>query len=144
MKTKRLCVRNLASGLLQNGQELENWQWRHNFPTWRRRQIFFDVILFPLSSLVTGPSFTSISYWFWSYDNFFYKGLTRTPEIGNTPVWVLPNIWRLEQVRDTKIDTNVSNKMLLNAAKCQSYNFCRFWVIMGKPRYTIVIRVNHK
>ena len=24
---------------------------------------------------------------------FFYKGLTRNPEIGNTPVWVLPNIW---------------------------------------------------
>ena len=24
----------------------------------------------------------------------FYKGLTRNLEIGNTPVWVLPNIWR--------------------------------------------------
>ena len=33
---------------------------------------------------------------------FFYKGLTRNPEIGNTPVWVLPNIWRLGQVMDTK------------------------------------------
>ena len=25
----------------------------------------------------------------------FYKGLTRNPEIGNTTVWVLPNIWTL-------------------------------------------------
>ena len=25
----------------------------------------------------------------------FCKGLTRNPEIGNTPVWILQNIWRL-------------------------------------------------
>ena len=43
---------------------------------------------------------------------FFYKGLTRNREIRNTPV---------------------SNKMLLNAAKCKGYSFYRFWVIKGKP-----------
>ena len=43
-----------------------------------------------------------------------YKELTRNPEIGNTPVWVLPNIWRLGQVRNTEFGTNVSNKMLPN------------------------------
>ena len=59
--------------------------------------------------------------------------MTRNPEIGNTPVWVLPNIWGLRQVRDTKFGTNVSNEMLLNAAKCQGYSFYRFWVIKGKP-----------
>ena len=48
---------------------------------------------------------------------FFYKGLTRNPEIGNTPVWDLPNIWRLGQVIDTKFGTNIFNKILLNAAK---------------------------
>ena len=64
---------------------------------------------------------------------FFYKGLTRNPEIGNTPVWVLPNIWRLGRVMDTKFGTNVSNRMLLNAAKFQGYSFYRFWVIKGKP-----------
>ena len=48
---------------------------------------------------------------------FFYKGLIRNPEIGNTPVWVLPNIWILGRVRDTKFGSNVSNEMLLNAAK---------------------------
>ena len=64
---------------------------------------------------------------------FFYKGLTRNPEIGNTPVWALPNIWRLGQVMDTKFGTNVSNKLLLNATKFQGYSFYRFWVIEGKP-----------
>ena len=53
----------------------------------------------------------------------FYKGLTRNPEIENTIVWVLPNIWRLGQVRNTKFGTNISNKMLLDAAKCQGYRF---------------------
>ena len=64
---------------------------------------------------------------------FFYEGLTSNPEIGNTPVWVLPNIWRLEQVRDTESSTNVSKEMLLNAAKCQAYSFYHFWVIKEKP-----------
>ena len=66
---------------------------------------------------------------------FFYKGLTRNPEIRNTPIWVLPNIWRLGQVMDTKFGTNVSNRMLLNAAKCHGYRFYRFWVIKGKPTW---------
>ena len=34
---------------------------------------------------------------------------------------------------DTKFGTNVSNKILLNAAKFQGYNSYRFWVIKGKP-----------
>ena len=49
---------------------------------------------------------------------FFYKGLTRNPEIGNTTVWVLPNIWGLGQIRDTKFGTDISNEVLLNAGKC--------------------------
>ena len=64
---------------------------------------------------------------------FAYKGLTRNLEIVNTPVWVLPSVLRLEQVRDTEFGPNVSNKMLLNAPKCQGYGFYRFWVIKGKP-----------
>ena len=64
---------------------------------------------------------------------FFFKGWTRNLEIRNTPVWVLFNIWRLWQVRDTKFGTNVPNKMLLNAAKCQGYSFYGFSFIMGKP-----------
>ena len=62
---------------------------------------------------------------------FFYKSLTRNLQIGNTSVWVLPNIWRLGQVRDTKFGRNVSNKMLLNAAKYQGNNFYHLLVIKG-------------
>ena len=64
---------------------------------------------------------------------FVYKGLTKNPEIGNTPVWVLPKIWRLGWVRNTKFGTNVSDKKVLITAKCQGYNFCCFWVTKGKP-----------
>ena len=63
----------------------------------------------------------------------FYKGLTRNPEIGNTPVWALLNIWKLGPVKDTKFGTIVSNETLLNAVKFQGYSFCRFWVIKEKP-----------
>ena len=63
---------------------------------------------------------------------FVYKGLTRNPENGNAPA--LPNIWWLGyQVRYTKFGRIVSNKMLLNTAKCKRYSFHRFWVIKGKP-----------
>ena len=34
---------------------------------------------------------------------FLYKRLTKKPEIGNTPVWVLLNIGRQEWVRDTEL-----------------------------------------
>ena len=64
---------------------------------------------------------------------YFYKGLTRNPEIENTPVWVLRNIWRLEQIMDAKFGPNISNRMLLNASKFQGYSFYRFWVIKGEP-----------
>ena len=76
------------------------------------------------ANIMTGYGFMTI---------FVYKGLTWNPEIGITPVWVFLNIWRLGRVRDTKFGTNVSNKKLLNTAKCQGYNFYRFWVIKKKP-----------
>ena len=63
----------------------------------------------------------------------FYKELTRNPEIGNIPVWVLPNMWRLGRVRNNKFGTNISNKILPNAAKCQGNSFYRFWVVKEKP-----------
>ena len=49
--------------------------------------------------------------------------MTRNLEIGNTHVWVLPNIWRLGQVRDIKFGKDVSDEMLLIAGKCQDYSF---------------------
>ena len=65
---------------------------------------------------------------------FFYQGLTRNLEMGNTIVWLLANIWRLEWEGNNIFGTKVSNKMLLNAAKCQGYNFYRFRVIKRKPK----------
>ena len=75
-------------------------------------------------SIITGSGVMIIS---------FCKGLTRNSEIRNTPVWVLPKIWRLGRVKNTKLGTNVSNKILLNAAKYQGCSFYHFRVIKGKP-----------
>ena len=69
---------------------------------------------------------------------FVYKGFTRSLEIGNTPVWILANIWRLERVRDATYGANVSDKKLLNTAKPQSYSFYSFWVMKGKITGSIV------
>ena len=93
----------------------------------------FNVVLFPLSRLFTGPSFNTITG-SRVMTIFFSKGLARNPEIGNFVwkiVWGLPNIWRLELVRDTNFGKNVSNEMFLNTAKCQGFSFYRFWVIEG-------------
>lgn len=53
-------------------------------------------------------------------------------EIGNTSVWVFSNTWRLGRVRAIKLDIDVSNKILMNTAKYQSFSFYRFLVIKGK------------
>ena len=55
---------------------------------------------------MTGPEVVTI---------FVYRD---SAEIGNTNVYVLHNIWRLGQVRDTKFGMNVSNENLLNSANC--------------------------
>ena len=116
--------------MFQIGRKLGKWHWRHNLSTWRHCPIF-------LTRLV---SLVKFSYWSKFHVNIngvmtisFYNGLTRNSEIGNTPVWVLRNIWGLGRVRNTKFGKNVFNKVLLNAAKCQDYRFYRFWVIKGKP-----------
>ena len=90
-------------------------------------------------------SLIKFSYWSKFYVNiitgsgvmtiFFYKGLTRNHKIRNTRVWVLPSILRLGQVRDTKFGTNVSNEMLLNAAKCYCYNFYCFELLRDNQSY---------
>ena len=82
-------------------------------------------------SNVFGPVFMSISSLV--LELWQFKGLTRNLEIGNTLVWVLANIWRLGQVRDTRIGTNFFNKMILNTIKFKCYSFYCFWVIKLKP-----------
>ena len=61
LKFYRLCVRNPASGLLQIGYKLKKWQWRLQFAEVTSLSNFFGGFLFFLSSLVTGPSFMSLS-----------------------------------------------------------------------------------
>ena len=122
----------MASGLLkleinwENGSDVSiSWHYIIKF-FWR---CFVSLVNFSYwskfhVSIITGSGVMAI---------LFNKRLGRNLEIGNTPVWVLPNICRLGQVRDTKFGMNISSKILLNAAKCQGYTFYRFWVIKGKP-----------
>ena len=122
-----------ASRLLQIGRKLKNRNdvtifWHDVIVNvfWR---CFVSLVKFSYWSkfhvnIITGSGVTTIS---------FYKGLTRNLEIGNNPVWGLTNFWRLGRVRNTKFAKNVSNKILLNAAKCQGCSFYRFWVIKRKP-----------
>ena len=81
--------------------------------------IFFDVCMFLLSSLVTGPSFMSISCLVLA---FFCKGLTRNPEIKIPPSEFCPISGGWDES-----STTVLSKMLLNAAKCQGCSFYRFF-----------------
>ena len=94
---------------------------------WRRYFVF--LVKFSYCSkfhinIITGSGVMTIDY---------YKGLTKNPKIRNTPVWVLRNIWILENIRNTRFGSDVPNKILLNAAKFQGYSFYYFWVIKGKP-----------
>ena len=77
------------------------------------RRCFVSLVKFSYCSkfhvnIITGSRIVTI---------FFYKGLTRNLETGNTPIWVLPDTWRLGRVMDNKFGKNVFNRMLLNAAK---------------------------
>ena len=88
--------------------------------------------------------FVNFSYWSKFYVNaitgsrvmtiFLHKGLTRNPEIGNTPVWVLPNIWRLGQVRETKFSKNTPNEFYWMLQNATVTAFTCFWVIKRKPK----------
>ena len=89
----------------------------------------FDVVLFLLSNLVTSPSFMSISslvleLWQFSFIRDWPE--IRKSEIPTSEFCPLSEDW-------SKFGANVSNRMLLNAAKFQGYSFYRFWVIKGKP-----------
>ena len=119
----------------------KKWQWPHNFSTWRYHIIFWRCF----------ASIAMFSYWSKFHVNiiagsgvmitFFFKRLTRNLEIVNTSVGILSNIWRLGQVMDKQFATNVSNKILLNAAKCQSYSFYRVSVIIGKTNRGVEVNL---
>ena len=94
---------------------------------------YFWRCFFLLSSLVTGPSFMSISSLvlvLWQFSFIRDWSEIWKPEI---PLPEFCPISGDRRSRDTKFGNNFSNKTLLNAAKCQGYGFYRFWVIKGKP-----------
>ena len=98
-------------------------------------KVFWRCRVFPvnLSSLIAGQSFMSILWLvfeLWQY--LFIKDWPEIRKSDIRSVWVLTNIEKLGWVRDTRIGKNVSNKMLLKAAKYQGYNFYHFWVTKGK------------
>ena len=117
-------VRNPSSRILKIGHKSKKLTMASRFSDMASSSIFFwrcRVFLVKFSCLskfhvnvITGSGVMTI---------FIYRRLIRNPEIGNTPVCVLPKLGR---VRETKFGTNVSNKMLLNAAKYQDDSFYHF------------------
>ena len=127
MRTSVLKTTRPESGF-RIGRKLGKSQWCHNLSE-KFLKIFVSPVKFSYwcdfnVNIITGSGVMTIS---------FYKGLTWNPQIRNTLVWVFSSIWRLSRVRDTKLGTNVFNKMLLNAAKCQGYSLYNFRVIKGNP-----------
>ena len=58
--------------------------------------------------------------------SFICKESTRIPEIGNILVYIIANIWRLEEVMDITFGSYVSNKVLHYATKSHGYSFYPF------------------
>ena len=88
-------------------------------------------------------SLVKFSYWYKFHVNIitgsgvmiilFYEGLTeirksKTPLSEFYPI----SMWRLRQIRDTKIYTDVCNEMLLNTTNYEGYSFYGLRVIKGK------------
>ena len=124
-------MQNPASRLLQIGQKLEKWQWRHNDVTICQHAVFVKVFWDFLVSLV------KISYWSKFHVNiatgsgvktvFFHKRLTGNPEISPSKFFAISGDWE-------ELGMNVSDKLLLNAANFQGNCFYHFWVIRKKQR----------
>ena len=82
-----------------------------------------DVIVKFFRRCLVSP--VTSSYWFRFHVNIITDSGVMIISLRdwNTRVWVLPNIWSLGQVKNTKFGTNAFSKMLLNATKCQVYSF---------------------
>ena len=122
-----LCVWNPASRLLQIGHKSEKWQWHHNllknfwcccvslvmFSYWSK----FHV------SIITGSGVMTI---------YFIRDWPQVwkSEICLSKFCVISGGWSKLGIPNV---AQMSNEMLLNAAECQSYSLCCFWVVKGKP-----------
>ena len=126
-------VQNLGSGWLQIGHKSQRKTVTLQFANrWWHCQIFQMLQCFFCQVQLLVQVSCQYHDWFWSYDNFYLWRIDKRSRNQKYHLLSLPSIWRLGWVRNTKFGTNVSNKMLLNDAKCQGYNFC-FWFIQGNP-----------
>ena len=109
----RLCVRNLVSRMLGMCYKSEWWQYSHNFLTWRHHQNFLTLFCFSYQFYLLVHVSSQYHYWFWITDNFLLWGIDwKSRSRKYSQYWVLPNIWGLQQVRDTICSKNVSNKTI--------------------------------
>ena len=130
----RQCQRNPTSRLLQISHKLKN----DNDVTVCWNDVIVNFFSCSFVSLV------KFSYWSMFHVNiitgssFLLQGLDQ--KSGNRKYARLSFSQYLEtgQVRDTKLGTNVSNEMLLNAAKYQGYSFYCSWAIKGESTGTRV------
>ena len=116
-----------------NWQQIANATMTSQFVAWRHSQTSLALPFFCCQVSYCSKFHFNIMTVFGVMTIFLYKKLTKNPEIGNTRVWFLPNIWRLGQVRNTKFCTTVSNKKLLNVAKYHGNSFYIVLFIKGKP-----------
>ena len=102
------------------------------FPDMTLSLISFKISIFLLASLSVGTNFTSISWLLlelWQIS--FIKDWPEIvkPEIPLSEFCEISGEWR---VLGIPYLAQMSLIKLLNAAKCQSYSFYRFWIIKGK------------
>ena len=94
---------------------------------------FFDLAVFLLLYLVTGPSFMSISLLFLELWFSFIRYLPEIPKLEVPPSEFGPISGDWGESGIPYLALMFLIKSLLNAAKCQGYSFYRFWIIEGKP-----------
>ena len=97
-------------------------------PTWCHFQFFWRCFISLINFRYLSKCHIRIIIGSWVMTILILWGINKKSKSQVAPVLVLLNIWRLGRVRDTKFGTNVSNKMLLNAAKRQGYSLYYFWV----------------
>ena len=98
---------------------------------------FFDIVVFFLSSLITGPRFMLMSLLDLDFWQFLF--VRDWPKIRKSEI-LLSEFCLISG--DRKFVKNVSNEKLLDAAKCQVYYFYHFWVIKEKTTSRI-FRATH-
>ena len=121
-------------GTAPNWPEIWTFTMTSQFSDMTSTSNFFDVVLFHLSSLVTGPSFMSISslilvLWQFSFIKDWPE--IRKLEIPPSEFCPISGYW------DELWVPNLARMSLINCywmlQRLQGYSFYRWWVIKGKP-----------